>query len=147
MNKAGYLLALVVAAGAASSPMVLAQSRPAMAEFMHMDQNKDGKVSAAEHAAGARAMFGTMDANRDGIVTAAEMEAGHKAVTGHAHGMGAMSAADKIKMVDADGDGKLTAAEHDAASQSMFLRMDSNHDGFLTEAEMAAGHAAMMGKH
>lgn len=147
MNSAGYLLALVVAAGAASSPMVLAQSRPAMAEFTHMDRNKDAKVSAAEHAAGARAMFAAMDANHDGIVTAAEMQAGHLAVAGKAQGSLAMSAADKIKMVDGDGDGKLTAAEHEAASRSMFLRMDVNHDGLLTEPEMAAGHAAMMGKH
>ncbi|HEU4844434.1 MAG TPA: hypothetical protein VFT05_09245 [Burkholderiaceae bacterium] len=145
MNKAGYLLALVIAAGAASSPMVLAQSRPALAAFAQMDQNRDGKVSAAEHAAGARAMFVRMDANHDGIVTAAEMEAAQPAVTGKASS--AMPAAAKIKVADGDGDGKLTAAEHDAASQSMFLRMDTNHDGMLTEAEMAAGHAAMLGQH
>jgi hypothetical protein len=40
-----------------------------------MDTNGDGKISRAEHAAGAKQMFAQCDANRDGIVTAAEMDA------------------------------------------------------------------------
>ena len=46
------------------------------AEFAAMDTNKDGKVSAEEHAAAAKKMFDMMDANRDGKVSAAEMNAG-----------------------------------------------------------------------
>ena len=46
------------------------------AEFAAMDTNKDGKVSAEEHAAAAKKMFDMMDANRDCKVTAAEMNAG-----------------------------------------------------------------------
>ena len=41
-----------------------------------MDTNKDGTISAAEHAAGARQMFREKDAATDRRVTAAEHEAG-----------------------------------------------------------------------
>ena len=43
-------------------------------EFAMMDTNHDGKISAAEHAAGAKAMFEKMDANKDGFVTLQEMQ-------------------------------------------------------------------------
>lgn len=37
--------------------------------------------------------------------------------------------------------------EHASASASMFSKMDTDHDGYLSRQEMAAGHAAMMKKH
>jgi Ca2+-binding EF-hand superfamily protein len=43
-----------------------------------VDTNEDGKLSATEHAAGARRMFATMDENQDGALTKAELEAGHR---------------------------------------------------------------------
>ena len=115
-------------------------------EFASMDSDHDGKVSAAEHAAGAKMMFEKMDANHDGKVTAAEMTAAHQAITGQAANKSDMPAADKIKAVDADGDGVLTAEEHSKASASMFAKMDADNGGFLSKQEMAAGHAAMMKK-
>ena len=113
-------------------------------EFMKMDTNKDGKVSANEHAAGAKQMFDAMDANKDGKVTAAEMEAAHERVTGRKATNSDMSAADKIKVIDTDGDGVLTAEEHAHGSRAMFERMDTDKDGFLTKDEFAAGHAGIM---
>jgi Ca2+-binding EF-hand superfamily protein len=115
-------------------------------EFAMMDTDKDGKVSAAEHAAGAKAMFEKMDTNKDGKVTAAEMTAAHPAVTGHAAKKSDMSAADKIKAIDSDGDGVITADEHAKASEAMFAKMDTDKDGYLSKKEMAAGHASMMKK-
>jgi Ca2+-binding EF-hand superfamily protein len=115
-------------------------------EFSNMDTNQDGKVTAAEHAAGAKAMFDIMDGDRDGKVMPNEMAAAHKAITGQAARPSDMSAADKIKVVDGNGDGILTADEHARASAAMFTRMDRNKDGQLTKEEMAAGHAAMMVK-
>jgi len=44
-----------------------------------MDTNNDGKLSAAEHAAGSKKMFGKMDADRDGSLTAKEMSDGQRA--------------------------------------------------------------------
>ncbi len=56
-----------------------------------------------------------------------------------------MSSADKIKVVDANGDGALSAQEHEAGSRSMFDKKDMDKDGYLTAAEIEAGHLAMMG--
>jgi len=113
-------------------------------EFTMMDTDKDGRVSAEEHASGARTMYGKMDTNKDGKVTSAEMTASHEAVTGKAAQATDMSAADKIKVVDADGDGLLTAEEHGRGSEAMFGKMDVDKDGFLSREEVARGHAEMM---
>ena len=43
-----------------------------------VDTDHDGKISATEHAAHAKAMFDKIDANHDGIVDKAEMDAGMK---------------------------------------------------------------------
>ncbi|MDB6169167.1 MAG: hypothetical protein JWM88_2031 [Verrucomicrobia bacterium] len=112
------------------------------AKFQAMDTDGDGRISRAEHAAGAKKMFDEMDANHDGVVTADEMDARHERKSdGPAHAE--MSAAEKIKVIDQDGDGKLTAAEHAAGSEAMFAKMDTDGDGYLTKTEMAAGHAMM----
>jgi hypothetical protein len=115
-------------------------------EIRKMDTNADGKIAPDEHAAGAARMFETMDADRNGTVTAAEMTAAHQRVTGQKAVAGSMSSSEKIKVIDGDGDGALTAAEHAAGSRMMFERMDVDRDGFVTAAELAAGHAKMLKK-
>lgn len=106
-------------------------------KFAMMDSDGDGQVSAAEHAAGAKRMFTDMDSDMDGQVSAAEMDA----VRAHAAGAKpALSSADKIKKVDTDGDGRLSASEHAAGSEKMFKAADANQDGALTAAELQAGH-------
>lgn len=112
-----------------------------------MDTDGDGAVSSAEHAAGAKKMFAEMDANKDGQVTAAEMDARWAAKAnkdGKDHMK--MSSADKIKEIDTDGDGRISAAEHAAGSQKMFAKMDADGDGKVTSAEMQAGHDKMHDK-
>ena len=116
------------------------------AEFAAMDTDKDGKVSAEEHASATRKMFVTMDANSDGKTTAAEMDAAHQRVTGKKAKKSDMSSAEKIKVIDTDGDGILKAEEHAAGSRAMFEKMDTDKDGFLTKGELAAGHARLMKK-
>ena len=117
-----------------------------MSGFQGMDANHDGKVTRDEHAAAAKKMFDAMDADKDGKVTASEMDAAHERVTGHKAKPGDMPAAEKIKTIDTDGDGILTAAEHEAGSRTMFDAMDSDKDGSLSEAESAAGHARLIKK-
>lgn len=106
-----------------------------------MDTDGDGSISAAEHAAGARAMFDRMDTDRDGSVSAAEMDAAH-ARMGRARA-GAKSSSDRMAKMDTDGNGSISAAEHAAGAQRMFSAMDGNRDGAVDRAEMAAGRTAM----
>ena len=82
-----------------------------------------------------------MDVDGNGSVTASEMDAAQAKL----HGDARMTSVDKIKAVDSNSDGMLTPDEHVAASRSMFDKMDVDHDGSVTEAEMQAGHDKMMG--
>lgn len=120
------------------------KSKPALSEFDGIDADRDGRISAAEHAAAASKMFRAMDANRDGKVTAAEMEAAYEKVNGKKASGIDLGAAEKIKAVDRDGDGVLTAVEHAAASKAMFRKMDTDGDATLSRDEWTAGHAALM---
>jgi Ca2+-binding EF-hand superfamily protein len=141
-------------------------------KFQKMDTDGDGRVSRTEHAAGARQMFQVCDADGDGVMTAAELKShgkkGHKSDKskrhssdgmsqqdekrrhaddhGERHDKGDMSASEKIQHIDTDGDGRVTAAEHNAGTEQMFAKMDANSDGFLTEDEMKAGHKTMKRK-
>lgn len=106
--------------------------------------DRNGRISAAEHAAGARAMFLAMDADKDGRVTSREMGAAQgKVGSGRRSGM---SSAEKIRVIDSNHDGVLSAEEHQAGSEVMFALMDRNKDGKLTRGEYSAGHAKLLKK-
>ena len=45
---------------------------------------------------------------------------------------------DKFKMMDTNGDGSISMAEHDAAVTKMFTDMDANKDGFIDKSELDA---------
>jgi Ca2+-binding EF-hand superfamily protein len=110
--------------------------------FKLMDANGDGRISRAEHTAGAKKMFAQCDANHDGVVTAAEMETS-LAAQGEKSGKHDKTAAEKIQVIDQNGDGKLTAAEHAAGTEKMFSKMDKNGDGFLSKEECDEGMKMM----
>ena len=132
------------------------------AELKMMDTDQDGSISATEHAAGAKKMFEKMDADGDGNVTAKEMDSAHKDMpTAHSGStaesdtgtasrlsksdkMHDKSSAAKIKMIDTDADGTITAAEHEAGAKKMFEKMDKDGNGKLSAAEVQAGHDRMM---
>jgi Ca2+-binding EF-hand superfamily protein len=144
------ILCLTIICGLAWSSDVFAESNskvnPVDVQFSVMDTNRDAKLSPDEHAAGARKMFDTMDANKDGNVTAAEMDTAHEKVAGQKATKADLSSAEKIKVIDSNGDGILSADEHAAGSKMMFDKMDANKDGFVSKAESAAGHEAIMRK-
>lgn len=117
------------------------------AQFKAMDTDGDGRLSPDEHAAGAKRMFDAMDADKDGTVTIAEMDAAHKNVPGKEPKSTDLSSIEKIKVVDKNGDGLLSAEEHAAGSKRMFSKMDVDRDGFLSRAELTAGHEKMLKKH
>ena len=141
---------LTIVCGLTLASGVFAESLPkehaGEAHFKAMDINGDGTLSPDEHATGAKKMFGTMDANKDGTVTPEEMDAAHEKMAGKKTTRADMSSAEKIKVIDTNGDGILSADEHAAGSKRMFDKMDSNKDGFVSKAELAAGHAKMLKK-
>jgi Ca2+-binding EF-hand superfamily protein len=139
---AGFALGIAGGIGFALAPSVARAGGEA--RFETMDTNGDGKISPDEHSAAASRMFETMDTNADGKVTAAEMTAAKQNLTGRKPAKGEMTSAEKIKTIDTNGDGVLTADEHAAGAQSMFNKMDTDHDSSLTKAEMKAGHEKYM---
>src|SRR5688572_1763555 len=100
--------------------------------FKMMDANGDGKVTRSEHATAAKQMFKQCDINQDGFVTASEMDSA-MASKGEKPGRGQKNSAEKIQMIDGNGDGRLTAAEHETGTDTMFARMDKNADGALSK--------------
>ena len=120
------------------------------AQLRIMDTNKDGKLSQGEHAAAARQAFLGMDANQDNRVSATEMDeaqkplkgqdASHAATRREAH---KVSAAERIKAIDRDGDGLLSADEHAAGSQQTFATIDVDKDGYISAMELKQAQAIL----
>lgn len=50
---------------------------------------------------------------------------------------------DKFKMMDTDGNGSVSRAEHTAFSERGFMTMDANGDGMITKQEMKDGKDKM----
>ncbi len=126
MQRSTLIMAALGALSAGSAAWAADSSTSSDTEMRMMDADHNGKISSAEHAAGAAKMFQMMDTDKDGKVTAAEMDASQKQMMGKGSSDSAheLSSAEKIKVVDADHDGVLTAAEH----KSRFAR-DVHEDG------------------
>ncbi len=134
MNAKKNRSSLVLACGLALCALPSAFAGDSDKHFKMMDTDGDGKVSRTEHAAGAKQMFAKCDANSDGIVTAAEMDTA-MAVKGEKPGKHDKTSAQKIALIDQNGDGQLTVAEHEAGTEKMFGLTDKNADGFLSKSE------------
>jgi len=117
----------------------------AEAEFTRVDTNKDGQMSRTEietfQRAAATAMltarnkaiFAKLDADKNGQLSAAEFAKLSAAPV--------KVDASSVLAIDTDKDGQVSLAEHRAAMLETFTRFDTNKDGTLTEAEVAAESA------
>jgi len=145
MNRTNLLCA--VAAAALSLGIV----GPALAQMGPMtDPYGEGDVTRAEAEAAAARRFDAMDADKDGVLAPGEMaamrpprpadapaaggpEGGPPPRGGHQGGPGGMM----MRMMDANGDGKITRDEFVAGQLRRFDQMDENHDGMATREERA----------
>lgn len=118
-----------------------------------MDKDGDGKVTAMEHADGAKMMFGKIDTDKDGQVTAAEMDAAHASMakehgkdhaTARTEGGPTEEKMQDKKAYDQTGSGKGMPKKMSSAQK--IAAMDTNNDGKLSAAEHAAGSKQMFSK-
>lgn len=131
---------------------------PQEAMFKAMDSSGDGKISRAEHAAGAKKVFAEMDANKDGKVTAAEMTAAHAkmkeamAATSKDSARTGTAATPAMPMKPAKTDAVVVTAAGVPTEKAMMhsddiiKNSDTDHDGQLSAAEHAAASDAKFTK-
>lgn len=112
--------------------------------FAQMDTNKDGVISDAERdAMRARMqdmMFQRMDTDHNGQISREEFRAAHAKMRGawggHRGHHGGMGSGGMMKA-------NATKADFVARAQAMFDRIDANHDGKITAAERDAAREKM----
>jgi hypothetical protein len=110
------------------------------------DTDGDGKLSATEANAnaGLSSRFATIDTDKDGFVTTEEYRTFYTANASqgeqHAAAHSAVVTRDVWVKLDADADSRISLAEAAANTDlsTSFSTMDSNSDGFVTQAEYQA---------
>lgn len=109
-----------------------AQVRRMMGE---MDGDRDGFVSREEFlAAHARAdqIFDRQDANHDGVLSRDEFMVG-----------GGQGRLERFRVMDSNGDGRITREELEARRNARFDALDNDRDGRLAPSEMRSVQNAM----
>lgn len=101
----------------------------------HLSQRKDAAIrfSVATAGAGNETALGSGAARADGSVSQNEVANARTAAPAE------LSAAEKIRLGDRNGDGKLSAAEHAAGASALFARLDADGDGYLSRIECEGG--------
>ena len=152
------LLTLALVAGAAplaaqSGPQTITKAKwlsNAETEFGRVDTNKDGQMSRAEIetfqkaaavrmiAARSQAVFAKLDADHNGQLSATEFA--------KLNNTDPKVDISNVMSVDTNKDGKVSLAEHKAATLETFTTVDANKDGIVTEAEVDAMAAAVDGR-
>jgi Ca2+-binding EF-hand superfamily protein len=131
------MMLAAVALSLLTAPAAHAQTEQTRAERPSMDPDGDGRISRAEMTAAALARFDRLDADRNGTVTAEERRARFDARRGARDGEVRRGAAARF---DANGDGQVSRAEYDQASeaarQRRFARVDLNSDGVWDRNEI-----------
>jgi Ca2+-binding EF-hand superfamily protein len=129
------------------------------------DTNKDGVVDQAEFQASRDQWFQKLDTNKDGFISTDEL----KAAAEQMHAAWAQKHPDSqqnttqqsatggtrtdrfaqgmLKRVDTDHDGKISQAEFNVESANVFKRMDKNGDGKLASDEMHGWRGGHPGGH
>ena len=106
--------------------------------MMRADANGDGTVTRAEMIAEAEARFAAMDTDKDGKVTPEERQAARATMRSQWRA-GQPPRAGGGGMMRGDPDRIVTREETVQRAGARFDRLDTNHDGRLDAAEIAAG--------
>lgn len=102
----------------------------------HLDRDGDHKVSSAEAEHARLAAFDRLDANRDDVLTRDEFK--KPPAAGIRANVVRDLAAEQIKRMDADRDGRISKVEYTTAGEKRFERVDGNKDGYIDTAERDA---------
>ena len=137
------LLALCAAtSGCAAAAMRTAGAmrRPDPAQMLQKaDTNGDGIVTRAEFTAARDRLFTRLDRNGDGYLTKDDAP---PRLAARRKGQGS-GLAQAMAMLDKDGDGRVSRAEFVDGPGLIFQRADTNHDGVVDAAELAAFRSAV----
>jgi hypothetical protein len=120
--------------------VALLSASAANAQALLADANKDGKVSQKEYQDSRRTFLLRADKDKDGKISAAEWSKGAERVRSEAReegidGWATIGKADLFQTLDTNKDSAVTGAEIDAYSGPRFIKIDLNHDGFVTRSE------------
>lgn len=146
------LIALGLAAPAVAQPVPAPAPAPAgPAGMMMRDPFGDATVSRQDAESQAAARFAALDTDKDGFLSPAELAAARPARPGgearRDRGNGPRGDRPRgggmARMLDANGDGKISRDEFIAGTLRRFDMMDADHDGKLTKAERQTAMEAM----
>lgn len=130
-------IALAATAGIAAAQAPAGHHGPG-AMLAVADTNHDGAITRAEFDAAHSTHFAQMDANHDGSLSADERPP---------HGPPPGDHAEHGPWGDANRDGVISRAEFDAQGAEMFARLDADHNGSVSQAEIQAMRDAHGGPH
>jgi Ca2+-binding EF-hand superfamily protein len=106
-----------------------------MPSFAELDKNKDGKISRDEFPSQFPAQtFDRLDTNHDGFIDETEWNA-MRARFGGGGGGGPRTGESLLKLLDANGDGKVSRDEF-AKILTLFDVLDKDHNGDLSQDEL-----------
>lgn len=103
--------------------------------FQRFDTNHDGTVTRQEFDAQRAANFAQLDANHDAQLSRDEMRAGFQHAMWSRHGRHG-NRGGMLARADANHDGNITRDEFLARPEQMFDRLDKDHNGTISSAEL-----------
>lgn len=105
-----------------------------LSRLLEYDLDGDGKLAKSELPEPMQARFERIDQNGDGFIDESDRPTGGG--PGGPGGRGPGAFAERLKQLDADGDGRLSREEAPERMQRFFDRMDRNQDGYVDEDEV-----------
>jgi Ca2+-binding EF-hand superfamily protein len=137
MQKSKSVFSALLIGSLLSSTLALAEGG-GTGKFMHFfDSNKDGIVTLDEFEAAMKTRFERMDSDHNNVVSKEEFRSYLKQRR-------AEHKQRRLQTMDANGDGQISKDEfikyQTSKLERHFTRLDKNHDGLLSVAELDSGH-------